>query len=497
MPARATEAYAEAWSVILQRCWGQKPARARDRDEPLPHLTQLLPFLRQLLTCCACAGLLEDAMVSISCGHCYCCKCQVGAPLLKIQCRQCRERRGLVIETQLRLVVKCYRRMCHVLADYLSRAGGAAAAAVKGGEFTLAKGREIPEGFDPISELLTEVLEGKIVSQLVLFVLPPAKYINPKPPPDPPASKTSPVRRSQELLTDEPPGSDVELSEGGSCPEEEEGELGGQKSLSSSTPVVAKGKRERSKRANQQLQTPQLTPPTEARENILSADFHGDVEFSTARPLSRRGQTCLCVHRELLELKAALIFEPWPAAESHLAVDTECLEVAHVLPETSDLSLFPASSACVFHSSGEGWVDGSSRGLHCSLFPAPRPGVRRVRPVYKSPYLTAPVNEKKGKAPAPNTPNPLSTSHLKLPRIKLTLSSGTSDPPATATTPTLAKKKKRSPTTPGHWRCRCGTNNPQTFDRICARGKCPCFFKNIPCINCLCRHCKNPYNISP
>jgi len=103
--SKATEVYSEVWSVILQQVWSMSPSR----EDDLTELSKLLPYLRQLLTCCACAGLLENAMISLTCGHCYCSECQFRDPLLKIQCRQCRDRTGLVVEAQLRIVVECYR----------------------------------------------------------------------------------------------------------------------------------------------------------------------------------------------------------------------------------------------------------------------------------------------------------------------------------------------------------------------------------------------------
>ena len=75
-----------------------------------------LCYLRQFLTCCACAGLLEEAMVSPVCGHHYCAPCQTSSPKLKILCRQCRERKHLIEEKQLRIIVACYKQICYVLA---------------------------------------------------------------------------------------------------------------------------------------------------------------------------------------------------------------------------------------------------------------------------------------------------------------------------------------------------------------------------------------------
>lgn len=163
--ARATEAYTEACQAVL--CLAVEP-RKSDADEYELSLPRLMPYLRQLLTCCACAGLLKDAMISPSCGHCYCFTCQFNSPLLKIQCRQCRERTGLVVERHLRLVVDCYRKICVILGDHLAKNRTAT--------------HEEPSAetsiFDPLQELVKEVVSGVQVSRAVLMVIPPDKYIN-------------------------------------------------------------------------------------------------------------------------------------------------------------------------------------------------------------------------------------------------------------------------------------------------------------------------------
>ena len=195
--ARATEVYSEAWTVLLQKCWGIPPVK----EDDLADLFQLLPYLRQLLTCCACAGLLEDAMISLVCGHCYCYQCQFRAPLLKIQCRQCRERSGLVMENQIRLLVDCYKRMCLILASELHH--NPLILTVKGKDPTQHGAGDKEKGrgkgcdkdsselkvktktassvtFNPITEILKEVQEGTKVSRAVLVIKPPAKYVNAK-----------------------------------------------------------------------------------------------------------------------------------------------------------------------------------------------------------------------------------------------------------------------------------------------------------------------------
>ena len=493
--ARATEAYAEAWSVVLHECWGLEPAR----DEPLPLLTQLLPFLRQLLTCCACAGLLEDAMVSLSCGHCYCCKCQYETPLLKIQCRQCKERTGLVTETQLRLVVECYRHMCHVLADYLA---GDPSSTVKSGEFTLAKGKETPEGFDPVGEILDEVLEGKKVSRLVLFVLPPAKYLNPKPPPDPPTPKKDQISPGGQSRRDPPAHYDRETEN--MERDTEDSDIATQDEESVSIPP-AKASSKKHKKKEKHRTNEGIALPAQHLARLegghATMDFHSDIEFTTARPESQAGETSIFLHKDLLEKRETV---EWEVSEEdeELQIEKECLDENFVTSTDSgfkmreDLSpsLFPPKSVSLTssHNLFLNWKHSTKP--HALTALTPRARFKRLQPKCKSPYLYVSPHDshqkKKHKSSHP-TPNTLGTSLIKTPEIKLLPCA-----PSPTSTPPPTKKKKRSPTTPGHWRCRCGTNNPQTFDRICARGKCPCYFKNIPCMNCLCRHCKNPFNQS-
>ena len=223
--ARATEVYSETWGAVLHKCWNTPLSR----EDDLSDLFQLLPYLRQLLTCCACAGLLENAMISITCGHCYCYDCQFRPPLLKIQCRQCRERSGLVNENQLRMIVQGYKHMCFILAEMLSRnplilkpfATSSENSASEGNkicvengttseadkmdtckgsgsqrgselkvsetgtqiEFQKGKGTvSVDADFDPIAEIIKEVQQGVKAPRSVLVVKPPLKYLNIKAP---------------------------------------------------------------------------------------------------------------------------------------------------------------------------------------------------------------------------------------------------------------------------------------------------------------------------
>ena len=142
--ARATDVYSESCPLVMDYI----KERGGGGEGELP---QLLPYLRQLLTCCACAGLLKDPMVSLSCGHCYCYECQFSEPLLKIHCRQCRGREGLVINNQLRLIASLYRELIHLL------------------------GLATPTDH-ALQELVLEVTEGVKVSKGLFYILPPTRY---------------------------------------------------------------------------------------------------------------------------------------------------------------------------------------------------------------------------------------------------------------------------------------------------------------------------------
>ena len=161
--ARATDVYSDVCPLVLA---SSQPENGE--------LSTLLPYLRQLLTCCACAGLLQDAMVSLSCGHCYCEQCQYGNPLLKIQCRQCRERTGLVINTQLRTVVLLYKELLQVL--------------------RLTSTELV--SLTPFKELIKEITDGIKVSPVILMIRPPERYMTGKPA----TPKKEPIRSEQLVI---------------------------------------------------------------------------------------------------------------------------------------------------------------------------------------------------------------------------------------------------------------------------------------------------------
>jgi len=143
-----------------------------------------LCYLRQSLTCCACAGLLEDAMVSPVCGHHYCAPCQLSTPKLKILCRQCRERKSLIEENQLRIIVGCYKQICHILA---SGEPAQKLLSHKTADVDKLNTTEISDSptvglsslqnVDVFAELVKEVTEGTELPRMILHQPVPSKFL--------------------------------------------------------------------------------------------------------------------------------------------------------------------------------------------------------------------------------------------------------------------------------------------------------------------------------
>lgn len=146
-----------------------------------------LCYLRQFLTCCACAGLLEEAMVSPVCGHHYCAPCQISSPKLKILCRQCRERKNLIEEKQLRIVVACYKQICYILAtQYEGETSSpqpqnhkkALECTQKGDDsFPSSTGAPSLHTIDIFTELVKEVTEGTELPRMILHQPIPTKFL--------------------------------------------------------------------------------------------------------------------------------------------------------------------------------------------------------------------------------------------------------------------------------------------------------------------------------
>ena len=233
-------------------------------------------------------------MISIVCGHCYCYQCQFRAPLLKIQCRQCRERRGLVIETQIRLLVNCYKRMCHILASELNQnpqildanganpvnhvavvgdekdkekvKGGSNANKDAGDAKTKSK-TAVSASFNPIMEILKEIEDGTKVSRAVLIVKPPLKYVNAKLMPTPKKDASSTAKNAIATASDKVE-KDKEKEGEGERESPMETEAGASSTPSSGGGGEEKVKRKRGRKPKRQLIMPPVTEEgVETQEN--------------------------------------------------------------------------------------------------------------------------------------------------------------------------------------------------------------------------------------
>lgn len=555
--ARATEVYSEVCQLVLKKAFEGpgKDGDAKKTDPSSDELPLLFPYLRQLLTCCACAGLLEDAMVSLSCGHCYCYECQFRAPLLKIQCRQCKERNGLVIEAQLRMVVKCYREMCHVLALSLLK---------KTGKTSTAPASVEEEGkapvSDPIAEILREVREGVKVSRGVLVVHPPERYLTTKH--STPKNETAvPSRKSSNAVSTQGKSHKKRPKESLVVQSET------RKKIKLANEIVKRRlqfpalkkqqtvarRRWREQRANKRNRMEESSTEEEAEESE-------DEEDRGALFESEEGERGGTADEGAMEVDTSCLSAiPHPKITSHLI----WLKIPNpLLPSLPDP--FQSSSVSL------GCSPGAAVGMAKLRMPlAGRLKWRRPRPknirkkkrrsvAVPSPSSTLQLREKLTDSSVPaadprqysqiSPPPPPSPKKLKpakvakdagtpqigkphkpssVPHVRPKMSkalAGTAKPDSTSTPPSvtplspkLVKQIKSTPpssSTPSvcrltaeeleelrvrpKFRCRCGTNPGVMFvHMICAKRKCPCYLNAIPCLRCKCRGCNNPYNKLP
>ena len=477
--ARATEAYTEAWNVVLSECWGMPPSF----DGEQPELAKLLPYLRQLLTCCACAGLLEDAMISLTCGHCYCYECQFRAPLLKIQCRQCRERTGLIIENQLRILVQCYKHMCRVLVIHQREGSNA--------EETH-KLSDKDDKFDPIAEILREVLDGTKVSRAVLTVKPPEKYLKPslatpkkdhsaKPPNPSSAGTTTPPSTSEPSALEEKPAKT-------------------QKQDSQKTKRSDHTKKQRAVKQAQAEETPKtvdadkesLNPKTWVKIDNAAVNSEEEVDvISISYPDNE-----LSIQR----------FDAGPIEMSVLEVSSSCLDQDYISVASSTVSVMKGANppACVTEEPRTVMTATQTEDI-TTVTAAQRlnmgfHGLKRSRTPW-SPRVVlerhgvsrcAPLRHQKAKESkaCSSSDTPMETSEDET----FVVTPETTQTPDSDQTPALepSAKKKRA-YSHNNARCRCGNNNPQAPERVCNRNKCPCYLKGVACQKCLCKHCHNPF----
>ncbi|XP_062521926.1 E3 ubiquitin-protein ligase MSL2-like [Corticium candelabrum] len=123
-------------------------------------LTSLMPYLRRCLGCCACGCVLQEATVAAQCGHSYCRRCgEIGEkPVLRITCKQCRNRDNLVPDEQMRTIVSCYRAVCTLVHTS-----------------TISKNRELSMQHNAcaasgvVEKLIDEIVQGKSLPSLEIL----------------------------------------------------------------------------------------------------------------------------------------------------------------------------------------------------------------------------------------------------------------------------------------------------------------------------------------
>ncbi len=80
-------------------------------------INRLVLYLRQALTCCVCGKLLTVPMSSTvsSCQHHVCKGCVGGKMRLKPSCSWCKDHSKFIENTQLRILLQCYRGVCEFM----------------------------------------------------------------------------------------------------------------------------------------------------------------------------------------------------------------------------------------------------------------------------------------------------------------------------------------------------------------------------------------------
>ena len=382
--ARATDVYSETCPLVLQFLSSSQ----EKRQELLKALSSLLPFLRQLLTCCACASILNDAMISLSCGHCYCYKCQFCDPILKIMCRQCRERKGLASENQVRIIVKLYKELLTLLSL---------------GD---------PIHNEPLQELLQEVLQNKKISRSVLMISPPQRYITIK--------QSTPKKEAQVRTATIKPVAMV-------------------------TKTIGKGKR------------------GQKRKHVV-------IEESSTEEEGEWSESSCDSDDESCDTDSMILED-----DNAIEVIPECLVTDE---KTNRLSHFNQIASPIQSSSK---IINPLHTLNKCLTPF-SPRIIRGR-------LHSPIKARDDTHSDDGVSN-CGPHIVSVPINLLSASVAIASSHKTKKKSNLKRSKQ-----PHVFSCRCGTNPGVMFEHlICAKRKCPCYLNKLPCTQCRCRGCCNPFN---
>ncbi|XP_021351463.1 E3 ubiquitin-protein ligase MSL2-like [Mizuhopecten yessoensis] len=107
-----------ALNIYLTTCRYVMQADLADR-ETWSDLYRYLPFLRQALSCCVCRNLVVKPMGPVHnvCQHFVCFTCAGGKMKLKPQCSWCKHHEEFQENTQLRIAVICFKKLCEYISD--------------------------------------------------------------------------------------------------------------------------------------------------------------------------------------------------------------------------------------------------------------------------------------------------------------------------------------------------------------------------------------------
>ena len=490
-------------------------------------------------------------MVSLSCGHCYCYNCQFRPPLLKIQCRQCRERTGLVIENQLRLLVQCYKHMCHVLAAHMkqsqsepSKNDAVAASSVVpdavvkmaqvdcnaakmdtaakagtesdptisnavgtkqtgtesgscdslvGGEGKEKQSAPVVTELDPIGQILREVQNGEKVSRAVLMIKPPAKYLNVRvstPKKDhsshsqkiaaAPVSVKSSKSTKLHSISRSPENDTLSANKADEQSETSSAAKSAGKSKKSKKPF----KQQADPDPSRQLSSAQSTPDRKVR-----------VQHGTLKKHKKEVNAIDVSYpdNEITKAKFSDILLPPEDWE----VKSNCLDKDHVIVTSSGIEMNNDAPPLLEQSPSSPeppWLRAGFKRSRSPLSPRLYDTKRRKIPMVEKRQQCSTTSPGGAAANVVMEEQNLGKEEQSSAETPKNDSAGSTPVQSGGeVTPSPAKQRRKTPS--GTPRCRCGTNHPQVLQKICARGKCPCFSQGKPCNRCLCRNCHNPYQL--
>ncbi|KAL7632428.1 UNVERIFIED_CONTAM: hypothetical protein RMT77_017282 [Armadillidium vulgare] len=107
-----------AITLYLNTCRLVMQADPENRDT-YAKLYELLPYLRKSLSCTVCERILSDPFTptETSCEHHVCKICIGGKKTLKPSCSWCKDYETYIENTQMQIIIQCYRKLCTYLKE--------------------------------------------------------------------------------------------------------------------------------------------------------------------------------------------------------------------------------------------------------------------------------------------------------------------------------------------------------------------------------------------